>query len=206
MYNRENFSVAKIASKDQGRYHLNGIYCHPKFTVGSDGKTLMIVTTPKKVDIKEMPIPTGEELIDKFDPFILDLKDAQKIEKSIPKKSPLPILQHIVILKSESESPFVKLFTTDLQSQNITVSKKIDGEYPEFGKVLPKGKPIKVIRVQTKLLKALLDAIEIAQGSVEMPYVDLKIYDNGMGPIGLKSINNNTGQRITAVLMPIRND
>jgi len=130
MYNKENFAVAKVASKDQGRYHLNSVYCHPKYTVGCDGHALLIVTAPK-VDIEEMPIPADGELTDKFEPFILDLKDAQKVEKSIPKKSCLPILHHVAILKPDNGN--AKLFTTDLQSQNITVSRKVDGEYPQFG-------------------------------------------------------------------------
>lgn len=197
MYNKENFTVAKIASKEQTRYNLNGIYCHPKFTVGCDGSMLMIVTAPK-TKTEDMPVPAEGELTDKFEPFILDLQDAQKVEKSIPKKSHLPILQHVGILKSDNGN--AKLYTTDLQSQNITISRKIDGKYPQFGKVLPKHKPIKVIKVQTKLLKILVDTIEDAQGSINMPYVDLKIYKDD-GIIGLSSINNDTGQRITAVLM-----
>jgi hypothetical protein len=205
MYNQENFAVAKVASKDQSRYGINCVYCHPKFTVGCDGTALMIVTAPK-VNIEDMPIPSEGELTNDFTPFMLDLKDAQKIEKSIPKKSILPILQHVAIVKSEDKSVFAKLFTTDLQSQNITVSKKVEGEYPQFGKVLPKGKPIKIIRIQTKLLRNLLSAIEEAQGSVNMPYVDLKIYDKAESPIQLNSINKNTGQRITAILAPMRKD
>lgn len=209
MYNKENFTVAKIASKDSTRYNLNSIYCHPKFTVGCDGRMLMIITSPKSMSgvigapsVDEMPIPTDGELTDKFEPFILNLDDAKKVEKSIPKKSSLPILHHVALLKSDNGN--AKFFTTDLQSQNITVSKKIDGEYPQFGKVLPKGRPIKTIRVQTKLLKTLVEAIEAAQGSRAMPYVDLQIYENEEGQIGLKSTNSDTGQRITAVLMAMK--
>lgn len=203
MYNKENFTVAKVASKDQSRYNLNSIYCHPKFTVGCDGHALMIVTAPK-MDIEEMPVPAEGELTDKFEPFILNLDDAKKVEKSIPKKPTFPILQHVALLKSDNSN--AKLYTTDLQSQNITVSKKIDGKYPQFGKAMPKGKPIKTIRVQTKLLKTLVEAIEQAQGKRDQPWVDLQIYENEEGYIGLKSHNSDTDQRITAVLMAMKKD
>jgi len=202
MYNKENFAVGKVASKDQYKQNLNSIYCHPKFTVGCSGPALMIVTTPK-MDIEEMPSPQNEELVDKFEPFILDLNDAKKVEKSIPKKTSLPLLSHVAILKSENGN--AKFFTTDLQSQNITVSRKIDGEYPQFGKVFPKGKPIKTMRFDTRLLKTLIDAIESAQGSPNTPHVDIDIYDNGNeGVVMFKSNNIDTGQRITALLMPLR--
>jgi hypothetical protein len=203
MYNKENFAVAKVASKDEQRYRINSIYCHPKYTVGCDGYALMIVTAPK-VDIKEMPTPSEGELTDQFKPFILELEDAQKIEKSIPKKVDIPILKHVAVIKSEDKNAFAKLFTTDLQIQNIIVSKKVEGEYPQFGKVLPKGKPVKTIRVQTKLLRNLLSAIEEAQGPAKMPYVDLQIYDDEEGPIRLSSCNQNTNQKITAVLMTMK--
>ena len=112
------------------------------------------------------------------------------------------ILHHVAILKPDNGN--AKLFTTDLQSQNITVSRKVDGEYPQFGKAMPKGKPIKTIRLQTKLLITLLNAIEDAQGAIRMPYVDLKIYEDEEGAIGLKSVNADTGQKITGVLMAIK--
>ena len=199
MYNKENFTVGNVSSKNRGRYNLNSIYCHPKYTVGCDGHRLMIVTAPK-MDIAEMPIPENGELIDKFDPFILDLNDSKKIEKSIPKKSVLPILQYVAILKSDNGN--AKFFTTDLQSQNITVSRKIEGEYPQFGKTFPKGKAVS-IRVDTSLLKGLIEAIEDAQGYTKNPYVDIEIRDDKL-PIVLKSRNTNTGQKITALLMPLK--
>ncbi len=200
MYNKENFLVGKAACKDRGRYNLNSIYCHPKYTVGCDGHRLMIVTTPK-MDIAEMPIPEGGELTDKFEPFILALNDAKKIEKTIPKKVTLPILQYVALVKSDNGN--AKFFTTDLQSQNITVSKKIEGEYPQFGKTFPKGKPIASIKVDTNLLRTLLEAMEDAQGSRSVPDVIIEIRTNE-GPIVLKTNNPDTGQKITAILMPLR--
>jgi len=199
MYNKENFTVGNISSKNRTRYNLNSIYCHPKYTVGCDGHRLMIVTAPK-MDIADMPIPENGELTDKFDPFILDLNDSKKIEKSIPKKSVLPILQYVAILKSDNGN--AKFFTTDLQSQNITVSRKIEGEYPQFGKTFPKGKAIN-IRLDTSLLKGLIEAIEDAQGYTKTPYVDIEIR-NGELPIVLKSKNANTNQKITGLLMPLK--
>jgi hypothetical protein len=195
--------VAKVASKDEQRYRINSIYCHPKYTVGCDGYALMIVTAPK-VDIKEMPTPSEGKLTDKFEPFLLDLNDAKKVEKSIPQKVTFSTLKHAAIIKTKNDDAFAKIFTTDLQSQNITVLKKVEGEYPQFGKVLPKGKPVKTIRVQTKLLRNLLSAIEEAQGPAKMPYVDLQIYDDEEGPIRLSSCNQNTNQKITAVLMTMK--
>jgi hypothetical protein len=191
-----------VVSKDQSQHSLNGIYCHPKFTVGCDGKMLLIVTAPKP-NIEDMPTPPGEELTNEFMPFILDLVDAQKIEKSIPRKPSFPILKHVGIIKTGENSECTKIFTTDLQNQNILISRQMGYEYPKFGKAFPKGKPIKTVRVQTKLLSNLINAIEKAQGETKTHYVDIQIYDEEK-PIKLTSYNQDTYQKITGILMPMK--
>ena len=196
MFNKANFSVAGVAEKERTwRGRRCGVNFAPKYTAATDGKVLMLITTPRNAPVKEYPQIPGESVIEDFEPFMISREDAEKIVKTIPKGQPrVPILSNVGVLKTDNgDAAFV---TTDFSSVNKTTARKMEGKFPRITAVSPKGKPKIKFGMTLDLLSNLLGAMKKAGAEA----VTLEVWDD-KSAIRIKA-NVGDNQKAWALIMP----
>ena len=196
MFNKANFSVAGVAERERAwRGSRCGVNFAPKYTMATDGKVLMLVTTPRNAPIEDYPKIEGETVIKDFEPFMISREDAEKIVKTIPKGQPrVPILSNVGVLKTDNgDAAFV---TTDFSSVNKTTARKMEGKFPRITAVSPKGKPKIKFGMTLDLLSNLLGAMKKAGAEA----VTLEVWDD-KSAIRIKA-NVGDNQKAWALIMP----
>jgi DNA polymerase III sliding clamp (beta) subunit (PCNA family) len=202
MLNRHNLRVAEFASDDASRISLNGILVSPEATVATNGHYLAWVSTPTGQSVDSFPIVAGAPaLTDTFKPFILGTDAARDIAKSLPKKTTIPILANAGI-GFEAEKPVI--VTTDLENPKVFRPHALEGQFPNFDVVMPKDKPTFQITVNSEYLAKIAKAFSDFQPKTSKG-LRMSFYDKGSS-IRFDAVNGDTGQGMTAVLMPIRDD
>ena len=196
MFNKANLSVSQIAMKNNSwRGKTTGVCFTPKYTAATDGKALMLVTTPRNAPIEDYPKIEGETVIKDFEPFMISREDAEKIVKTIPKGQPhVPILSNVGVLKTDNgDAAFV---TTDFSSVNKTTARKMERKFPRITAVSPKGKPKIKFGMTLDLLSNLLGAMKKAGAEA----VTLEVWDD-KSAIRIKA-NVGDNQKAWALIMP----
>lgn len=158
MYNKHNFAIAKVAYKDDTRPILNGVYFTGEESVATNSHLLVEVTTPSSLYLKaeKYPrIPGLPEATDSHKPFILKKEACQEIEKAIPKKVSLPILQTVAVYPSEEG--YAKLAVTDLENPKIFTPRIVEGEYLKYKRFFPEEEPVIKITLSAGYLKAIAE-------------------------------------------------
>lgn len=133
---------AKFAiSNDETRYYLNGIYLHTSDDESgllkgatTDGHRLALVKTPVSEDVK---IEKGVIIPKKTVNEIKRILDANKEEVTLS------------ISKNK-----IKLATGD----TVLISKLIDGEFPDYKRVIPQGND-KIVKINKKDLSIAIDRV-----------------------------------------------
>lgn len=205
MLNKQNLSIHQFTSKSSIRPELEGIYISPKETVATDSIVLARIQIPK-VNISDFPvIKKGKKPLEKFKPFILPKKEAEKILKLIPADPVLPILENVALMKRGKD--VVEFAITDLQGISCLESNTIEGNFPNYKDLLPKkGRQIKVV-LNPQLLKKVVNFVnEFTDGAI--PIVELEIPVEKNAPIRF-NCERGTGddkQKAEIILMPIKSE
>ncbi len=119
-------------SNDDTRHYLNGIFIH---VTASNKKTYLTAVATDTHRLSSSSIPT--ENIENFKPFIL------------PKKT---VFQLSSLLQETNENISLYVGETKIQfkiGNSIIISKIIDGKFPDYEKVVPKGNS-KILEVNVK--------------------------------------------------------
>jgi len=129
-------------STEETRYYLNGIYLH---AVENEGVTLLraVATDGHRLSRYEMPCPAGAENIPGI---IVPRKAVLEIRKLIEEAA-----DTIQINISESKIRF----TFD---HIVMTSKLIDGTFPDYDRVIPKGND-KVVELDPKVFTSAIDRV-----------------------------------------------
>jgi len=195
IYNKNNLNVAKIVSKNKMRIEISGVLFTKDKTVATDSFRLIEISTPKGLNYNDFPFSKGEGIVSKgFEPFIADASDLKKIV--IPKKGSLPILHTTVIGSVRSEA--VNFTTSDIESTDNVIVRKIKGEYPKYEEIIPTGKPLVTFTVNAEYLIGVLEVL----GKLERGHkVEMKFYGETK-PMVLEAGNEEI-QKGRAVIMGI---
>jgi len=209
MINRHNLDIHRFCNKEESRYALQSMMVTPKWTLSTDGKRMVLVTTPEGA-VKDFPHMDSAKLIDDHKPFLLPAEQAVAIQKKIPKPNTIPILANAAVAEPEQESGDVHVFTTDLENVGDFKIRKMGGSFPD---------PQNVWKLADKaILEVTIDArylLDMAQAIVrfmddrrknnpdEHFPVTLRFYRKPEDPIRFDAHNNDTGQHWTALLMPL---
>ena len=129
-------------SSEETRYYLNGIYLH---AIENEGVTLLraVATDGHRLSRYEMPCPAGAEEIPGI---IIPRKAVLEIRKLIEEAA-----DTIKINISESKIRF----TFD---HVVMTSKLIDGTFPDYDRVIPKGND-KVVELDPKAFTSAIDRV-----------------------------------------------
>lgn len=199
MLNKHNLDIAVIAGKS--KWGDNGLFVAKDRTVANDGRRLVEITRPTKLDGEEFN-PDDFPVIPNFEPkqdhdFIIPTMEALKVAKQIPKgKRTKAILKNAVI----EQNGRVRIASTDLGSAIITDINPIEGKYPEYQQVIPQGKLKHRVGVNPKYL---MEICQLADKFQSEYYKIMVLEFNDNGGIKLTTKNDDTGQEFTAIVMPM---
>lgn len=152
LYNKHNLDVAKIAAKTGYRPELAGVLFTKDKTVATDSFRLLEVSVRSDVNVADFPQIQGVSAMRGCDPFIVNAKVLREIK--IPKAS-TPIIENVAIKHLTAGG--VEFFTTDLQGVDVKSAPRIEGKFPDYEQIIPKGAPVAEMIVNGKLLGELLE-------------------------------------------------
>jgi hypothetical protein len=212
MLNVHNLNIAALASSEEIRFTLNGILVAPDRTVVTDGHCLVQVTTPtNNGDVSNFPqVPGMGEVTDKFKPFIMPRAAALALAKAIPRKSTIPVLCHAAVAAS-STTEIVTMGCTDLEKATVLPIRPCAGNFPDVSRVMPKpDDAIFAIILNLSLLTHVLSVITkmhpaSSASSPGFPAATFRFYGHDR-QVRIDFSNSDTGQDITAIVMPCRPD
>lgn len=203
LYNKNNLMVCDLVSKDDTRPALTSVRFEPDKTVVTDGYRLLMVETPNEVDIKELP---SDMTPLKNQTTYISGKIVKTLMKLLPKRSLLPISQHLVITDKTNESitEVAVLNEGALHKQQI---KSLDVQWPDYKKILPATEPAQSVTLNAKLLGELL--ITMSKMGLEYNQVTVEVWPkeptetHTLKPIKISG-KTQQGQQVTALLMPMK--
>ncbi len=209
LLNRYNLELAKLATADESRYSINSIYVTPTDTVVTDGHQLTIISAPAMPE-ENFPVIEGFEPCDKeFEPFLIDRKSALELAAAIPKTPNLPALEHVRIgteVTDGFDRTALRFATTDLERARILQVRKPAGQFPDYTKVMPDHRNAKCsFYMNPALLETILGVFKRFAQRDNLKSVLFTYYD-GDQAIRLDAENVETGQRMTAVVMPLKDN
>jgi len=88
IYNKKQLEIIKLASKDEIKTSLNGLYVDGEITVATNGHMLLMVKS-EQMPVNDWPI-SEIKWSNNDKPFIIPFKTIEKVLKNIPKKVNLP--------------------------------------------------------------------------------------------------------------------
>jgi DNA polymerase III sliding clamp (beta) subunit (PCNA family) len=195
LYNKNNLAVAKIAAKDDIRPEISGVFFTKDKTAATDGYKLIEVSVDKSYTSQDFPIVNHKKILHNCPPFIIPAEEVKKIK--LPANKSLPVVENLAIGGVYPEQ--VELITTNLESGESRLVKRIQGRFPDYEKIFPQGKPRAEISINGKFLEELLSILSNLDTTHA---VKIKFYDNEK-PLVLEASNEN--QKARALLMPLKN-
>ena len=196
--------LATLCSKEESRYTLNGIRVEPGRVCETDGHQMVVYDfIPESAE--SFPEVDGAKAVGTFKPFTLGKDAALQVAKALPKKSTIPVLQQAAIVGDPDKNGEVKFMVTDLERHQGFTAKKLEGQFPDYNRVIPKAEDAKLsIGVNAELLRGVLGYLsKVADSSGRCPGVLMHFYDEQSAiRIDAKS---DQGHAI-GVVMPMRVD
>jgi len=139
LYNKKQLEIISIASPDETRGGLQGLYFDGNTTVAGDDHRIICVENTKQSSTADWPA-NGIKWNNQDTPFIVTKNTIQKAMKNIPKKPDLPILKNVAIgLKDRPDMTPQKVVcqTTDMENTDNVEAQTLDSKYPTYKRVIP---------------------------------------------------------------------
>jgi DNA polymerase III sliding clamp (beta) subunit (PCNA family) len=194
LLNNLNLEVAKFASKAETKPEIAGVFITSKHTTATDGFRLVEMSVRSDVKPEDYPKVQGKSAMRGMKPVIVPAKELSKVK--IPKNKDLPILENVAV--SHVDGQRVDLMTTNLETADVKSFKRIEGKYPDYDQIFPKGEAKAEIEVNGKLLAEMLDTLSKLNN---LNSVRIKFYKDN-DPLVLEAKNDNQSAR--AMLMCLR--
>jgi hypothetical protein len=202
LVNAQNLLVSELASSEDTRGNLNGLYVCPFGTVATDGHCLGAVTAPTD-DPRDFPSIGDAE--SQPPPAIVPVAAVKQALKNIPKKAAKqhPILANVAV---SGENGSRRLVTTDLESTSpIDVKTREGSDFPDFQGCMPQTAPTFRIAFNAALLgKVLQTAARMGANGVMLEFFDDPAEGPGVKPVRITAELRDTQQTALFLIMPMR--
>lgn len=212
LYNKKQLEIIKLASKDETRMALSGLYIDRDTTVTTDGHKLVTVKSQPKPQ-EDWPANSIEWKKNDSDPFIISREQVEKAIKNIPRKMAMPILSNVAIGKVENDEGRKELAcqTTDLENTDKVEGREVDGKFPNYKQVIPPyldTELYQAIGISAKYLKEVCTVMEkYREGSSKITLHIAKETKKQKEPAALPIVltsDDGEGTEIMAVIMTMR--
>lgn len=201
LLNANNLKLVDLASTDESRYNVAGLYVCALATVATDGHVLGAVATPTDdpADFPQVLNGNGGAWWEKeLPPAILPRQACQDALKAIPKKPRQPVLGN-ALLTGDTIGSARCLVTTDLDTTKVTETKAVHAEFPDWQACVPGGQPTLTVAYNPALLAKVLGLA----AKMGLKAVKLEFYDD-VGPVKITGHILDTGQDVLFLVMPCR--
>ena len=193
--NKDLLLAAKFASKDPSRPVLTSVMVTNEKIVATDAFKLIEITH-KTPGSEDFPIVPGVKLVQELEaPVLLPAKDLLTKLK-FPTKAPLPILENGALC-NESEKT-IGIVTSDLETSTTLQFKKIEGDYPDYSRIMPEEPPTQTILMDAEILIEALQAFKDGNKNL----VELQFYTNTKPLMLVGKTTENENKK--ALAMPCR--
>lgn len=203
-----NLSITDICDKESSRYAMGGILVEKGRTVATDGRALVVVTSPE--DDADFPSQKFENATNgEIKPVVVPAKIAKQVASRIPKLPKKPSLERAVLIQSpddikDGEAMRSAFGTTDAESEDIKVFSAVAGRFPPVDNILKHndglGDEYHEVVLDTPRLISLLNIAKQFKGSDGQSLVKIKVA-NPSRPILVEAKNDT--QTVTGLLMPM---
>lgn len=187
-----------ILAEKENRYYLNGLHVTSEFTEVTNGHYVMRISNVK-VDPNDYPVgPNGETLYTKPIDIIVPTEVVKRLQKNIPTKVHIPILQNAIPGGNTKEDmSSVEFVMFDLTVWSPIIFKPENAKYPNTDAVMPEKQaeleigfnPDYMIKICQQFKKNGVGCVKLSLYGAE-------------SAMQLEGKNMDTNQEIKAVLMP----
>ena len=200
LYTRKQLEVVKFVNKDETRPSLNGIYLDPGGdTIATNGHILVKVHANGKAGQNEAfpKLKSGApiESLPK-EGAIVPADIIKDVIKNIPRNMGISICENAALTKADKDG--VSFTTTDFDRERTESGHLIDGQFPEYEKVIPDYKTAKYTRIGVSA-KYLAD-LALFAADPETGIVELHIPHDSTQPLVIKNVRHNK-EDILGVIM-----
>ena len=199
MLNKYNLQIASVLEKEgnciSNDFDISQVIKVTKEKTIATERHLLIEVTRPNLPYDEFP-ETGHEYKQNRD-FYLSKNEVAKIQKLIPKNSPFPIIENIMISQKKDKTILV---TTDLENVFTMSIKNKDVSYPKTDQAYPKENPVISLTVNAKRLKEIATQVEKFSDEEEKPIVISIYQDEYHKFIKFEAVNNTTEQKMKGLL------
>jgi len=191
LVSKNHLALSALASKDDARPLLMQIKIYKE-----DGKVVAVATdsyvlgevieeTPAIEDFPQLKDGIEPEPIDEV---LVEASIAERASKTLVKKAILPVLGYGLLEKDA-------LTTTNLDTATVHTIRPIEGNYPDYRKLIPEPAEFRVTLNPKNLIKALKMFGEFESMTIEFG-------EKRLDPVILRS--NSGGVKKTVVVMPLK--
>lgn len=198
LLNRHNLAIHTHASRGATRSMLGGVHIEEGGTVATDGHRLAHVTLPD-MPVDEYPDRGGLDRTSPWKSRTIPAVAAKALHDAIPKNGKHPILRTALVDHGPADA--FQAITTALENGRTVTATPIDGEFPHWRNVLPKGKPKAVVHLSGAYLAEACKLLGAFNGRSHL--VKLEVFDEA-SPVRLTATDAETGQVGTIIIMPTR--
>jgi len=207
IYNKNNLAIAGACSADSVRPEISGVLFKKDRTVATDSYMMIEVVNPAEMLASESEYPAipNEKHFVNFPKsgLIIPAVSVNKVKKNLAevKNQILPILQNCVFL-SPRTAGISLIASTDLEKTDIVSVKSIDGQYPNYNRILQNIKGANIsVSLDIAKLKQIIDILSTMNLLLDGR---IKITVNEKNEPFVIKAETKENQQITAVIMPLR--
>lgn len=192
--NAASLDAAAFASPTKDRVVLSSLNISPTHCVATDSYHLIEVEHPKPDGLM-----TPDGIRNDSSPGMIPAESALHARKNIPKGDSLFALKH-AFSSVDADGKRMTLTTSDLVQEKSVEAPLIEGSYPAYESIFPRGEPIGVIQLDARYLK---DVAEYFAKHGEAKRVLIEFHGENSSLVFRGEVAG-TGQAIRAVVMPQR--
>ena len=176
-------------------FNISHLKITEKETIATNGKILLQLKNPSQELLQDFPQIEG--LNSTKNEVYLNKETISKIEKNLPKKASLPILENFVIGEDEEK---ILIFLSDLENDIKITQRKPEIDYPEnLEQFYPKEFKFK-ITLNYSLLKQLVKVVE--KLSKDKVGITFSFTDDNTKPIKIEF--NESDVNLKGLILPMK--
>ena len=193
IYNEHNLNVARVASKNGIKPELSSVFFTKDRTVATDSYRLLEVEVSKDLDWEKFRQATTHPLMKGVKPFMVNAKLIKEIR--LPKVAESGFNAVAIAYADDNKVEFI---TNDLQTENTIKMARVQGEFPDYQRVIPQGGAVAEIKVNAEYLAEVVEILG-KMGGVSNE-VKIKFYGQSK-PLVIEG--GNEKQRGLGLVMPL---
>ena len=199
IYNKNNLLIKEFCG-DDARPVLAGVAFYHNKSVATDSCVLAEVSTPN-IDKNDAPIIPNHRKLNylQSEPVIISKEGVGKVLKNLPLKTTLPVLS-TTWLGDKTNADFAEFLLTDLETATPILTRRTEGEFPDYKKIIPNEKTTFSVSFNPEVLAKVFSFL----AKIGLRNCKLDFYGNNK-PLVIRA-ETEEKQKVRILVMPLRVD